>query len=125
MTPVAATGLVGSKDRTAPSGSTAREDRGSKHGLTRIQLSRKRGWRMPPHTAKVDRTTPWGNFAGRGAADRTQAVAAFIHWIDTEATEAWKMAARKVLLGKNLACWCPLGEPCHADFLLGWINFDG
>jgi hypothetical protein len=22
------------------------------------------------------------------------------------------------LQGKNLACWCPLDEPCHADVLL-------
>ncbi|WP_407924529.1 DUF4326 domain-containing protein [Catellatospora vulcania] len=22
------------------------------------------------------------------------------------------------LAGKDLACWCPLGEPCHADVLL-------
>lgn len=25
---------------------------------------------------------------------------------------------RAVLAGKNLACWCPLGAPCHADVLL-------
>ena len=28
----------------------------------RIQLSRRKGWRMPPNTVKVDRTTKWGNF---------------------------------------------------------------
>jgi hypothetical protein len=27
----------------------------------RIQLRRTRGWRMPPETVKVDRTTRWGN----------------------------------------------------------------
>jgi hypothetical protein len=27
----------------------------------RIQLSRKRGWRMPENTVKVDRSTIWGN----------------------------------------------------------------
>ena len=27
----------------------------------RIQLSRKRGWRMPENTVKVDRSTRWGN----------------------------------------------------------------
>ena len=27
----------------------------------RIQLSRKKGWRMPPNTVKVDRSTKWGN----------------------------------------------------------------
>lgn len=27
----------------------------------RVQLSRKKGWRMPPNTVKVDRSTKWGN----------------------------------------------------------------
>ena len=24
--------------------------------------------------------------------------------------------------GKNLACWCRIGEPCHADILIGLAN---
>lgn len=31
-------------------------------------------------------------------------------------------AARQELRGKNLACWCPLGSPCHADVLLEIAN---
>lgn len=26
------------------------------------------------------------------------------------------------LKGKNLACWCPLDKPCHADILLKIAN---
>lgn len=26
------------------------------------------------------------------------------------------------LAGKNLACWCPLDQPCHADVLLDIAN---
>ena len=26
------------------------------------------------------------------------------------------------LRGKDLACWCPLDVPCHADVLLEWAN---
>ena len=26
------------------------------------------------------------------------------------------------LRGKDLACWCPLGRPCHADVLLELAN---
>jgi hypothetical protein len=25
---------------------------------------------------------------------------------------------RRELGGRDLACWCPLGEPCHADVLV-------
>ena len=28
----------------------------------------------------------------------------------------------KKLRGKNLACWCPLKQPCHADILLKIAN---
>jgi hypothetical protein len=26
------------------------------------------------------------------------------------------------LKGKNLACWCPLDQPCHADILLKFLK---
>lgn len=29
------------------------------------------------------------------------------------------------LRGKDLACWCPLDQPCHADVLLELANKDG
>jgi Domain of unknown function (DUF4326) len=31
-------------------------------------------------------------------------------------------AARRELAGKDLACWCAPGLPCHADVLLGIAN---
>lgn len=31
------------------------------HPPRRVQLSRGKGWRMPPNTVKVDRATRWGN----------------------------------------------------------------
>jgi len=32
---------------------------------------------------------------------------------------------RRELAGCDLACWCPLSEPCHADVLLGIANGSG
>ena len=29
---------------------------------------------------------------------------------------------RRELAGKDLACWCPLDEPCHGDVLLAIAN---
>jgi hypothetical protein len=34
-------------------------------------------------------------------------------------------AIRAELAGKNLACWCKPGEPCHADVLLALANGEG
>jgi hypothetical protein len=30
--------------------------------------------------------------------------------------------ARSELAGRDLACWCPLDQPCHADVLLELAN---
>lgn len=94
----------------------------------RIQLSRKKGWRMPPNTVRVCRPSMWGNPYKVGAVDhvsgkiietRAQAVQLFI---DRGCADAIKAEAQVLLRGKNLACWCPLDEPCHADILLKMAN---
>lgn len=36
-------------------------------------------------------------------------------------TEATAQAIEE-LRGKDLACWCPIGSPCHADVLLELAN---
>ena len=90
----------------------------------RIQLSRVKGWRMPPNTVKVDRSTMWGNHAAAslGIKDHALAVECFKTWIDETASLAWKGRAKIDLRGKNLACWCALGAPSHADVLLEIAN---
>lgn len=107
----------------------------------RIQLSRKKGWRMPPVTVKVDRTTKWGN-PYRIGKPMDMAVARRWDWkisrpdrvcdtadqavklfrITLEFDDASKWVLRQELRGKNLACWCSLDQPCHADVLLDLAN---
>lgn len=88
----------------------------------RIQLSRKKGWRKPENTVVVSRPSKWGNpyqiTEDRDASDVCIAFHAHIHLMDSETREAYLAPLR----GKNLACWCKLGEPCHADVLLKWAN---
>ena len=87
----------------------------------RVQLSRRKGWRMPPNTVKVSRPTKWGN--PWNYTDRRLACAAYRGWIE-RAPAGLRIAedARRELAGKNLACWCPLDQPCHADILLAVAN---
>lgn len=96
----------------------------------RIQLSRAKGWRMPPDTVKVDRTTFWGN-PFPVAFGRTQLEAAnlFRSWLMFGFQTGGSPEKREAVLrelpslrGKNLACWCRPGEPCHADVLLEMAN---
>ena len=89
----------------------------------RVKLSRTRGWRMPPDTVKVDRATRWGNpFVAESPAQIPAAVAQYREWIVQPAQAALLAAARNVLRGKHLACWCGLDGPCHADVLLELVN---
>jgi len=120
----------------------------------RVQLSRKRGSRLPPNTVNVARPSKWGNpyrvapvkpgergvgaryevidpdgehvecFASLRAA-RSCAVSRFrchIQTGDGELINHYVVAVRRDLHGKNLACWCPADQPCHADVLLAVAN---
>jgi hypothetical protein len=87
----------------------------------RIQLKRTRGWRMPPDTVKVDRTTRFGNpFPMTAARNRSAALAAFKDYLVRRLVD--EPAFLEPLRGKNLACWCSLDEPCHVDLLLEAAN---
>lgn len=90
----------------------------------RIQLSRRRGWRIPPGTIIVDRRSKWGNpFRVTKKMDRAATILAFEHWL-TDTVDGRELAreAREQLRGCNLACWCPLNAPCHASALLRVSN---
>jgi len=113
----------------------------------RIQLSRRKVFRLPPNTVVVSRPSKWGNpykldhYDVRGSDDKPltpkaervheqRALATRDHWMWLRAVpegEAIAERARVELRGKNLACWCPLpkrGErdECHAANLLEVAN---
>jgi hypothetical protein len=84
----------------------------------RIQLSRRKGWRKPPGTVVVARPHRWGNpyRVGLEASDAAEAVALYREHL-LRHPRLVELAARE-LAGKDLACWCPPDQPCHADVLL-------
>lgn len=125
----------------------------------RVQLSRAKGWRMPPNTVKVDRSTPLGNPWAPGSPGTVRirtlrgtwdvvrlpmaltldgCVDRYRRWMRGEFTApdgAIRMdhplydavicdvpPAVAHLRGLNVACWCKLGDPCHADVLLELAN---
>lgn len=104
---------------------------------TRIQLSRRKGARKPEKAVVVARPSIWGNPFKVGAAveagySRAGCVSAFEDWLagnpwacgaDRYETQRATILARiGELRGKDLACWCPLDQPCHADVLLRLAN---
>jgi hypothetical protein len=92
----------------------------------RVQQRRIKGWRMPPNTRSVARPGKFGNYvvtveeAGSNAA----AVESYREWALAPEQAEFRAMARRELRGKNLACWCKAGLPCHADVLLEIANGD-
>ena len=91
----------------------------------RVKLSRAKGWRMPENTVKVDRSTPWGNpyQAGKdGDGSPKYLVGLFADYLNRPEQAEKVQRIKRELCGKNLACWCSLDAPCHADVLLEMAN---
>ena len=104
----------------------------------RIQLRRTKGWRMPVTAVKVDRSTKWGNpFVVGEDGTRAECVALFRQLLTedkvppampfakrlrTQDARAYIRAHLDQLRGHDLACWCSLDQPCHADVLLDLAN---
>lgn len=104
----------------------------------RVQRQRTKGWRMPENTVYVGRPTKWGNpFPVSRLLNREHALDLFDILFGYEPNEPLtprqKFFQHKgqdyptqdiaELRGKNLACWCALDQPCHADTLLAYANY--
>jgi hypothetical protein len=100
---------------------------------------------MPDNTVSVSRPSRWGNPFRVVAANDMWAVQyrgkTLVRWDTRELAAAdavdrferqlreqcaevsgWAASVRSDLGGKNLACFCPIGSPCHADVLLRIAN---
>jgi hypothetical protein len=93
----------------------------------RIQLKRTKGWRIR-QAVSVARPTRFGNpFKSADRRVAAQLFAEYLEWRRKPGNDNWVKyptdeVIRAVLRGKDLACWCPLDQPCHADSLLEAAN---
>ena len=108
----------------------------------RVQMTRNKPWRADnPDAVAVARPSKWGNpFTVKDAVDigvRAEDAQAFVvecydnwlrgdrqNWMGPESDAAAELILSSLseLRGKDLACWCPLDQPCHADVLLRIAN---
>jgi hypothetical protein len=132
-------------------GVSAHSGNAPSRGPVRIQLRRTKGWRKPENTVSVARPGKWGNpyrvervsgqlwdpvtttwserwemrclhwLRGTIYPTKLQAVERAVRLFRSEVAPYLKTDE---LRGKNLACWCPLDQPCHADVLLELANRD-
>lgn len=112
----------------------------------RVQRKRTRGFKLPSNTVSVTRGTKFGNPFKVGESLK-MVQDQIISYSDLTEAEIWddvitqEIAVRlfktylhwtytgriiyeeaKDLKGKNLACYCSLDKPCHADILLEIAN---
>src|SRR5581483_2018083 len=109
------------------SGRTAREFRVS--GMSkpkRIQRRRAKDWKMPANAIYVGRPTVWGNpyvVGSRLMNGETLTAEKAVELYEQHLAENFsERDIRHCLHDKDLACWCALDEPCHADVLLRIAN---
>lgn len=95
----------------------------------RIQRKRAKGWKMPEGAVYVGRPTKWGNpfpLAPTWLEPRHMAVDRYRFWLTGVIRAPYGLPPQPQeiaqLRGKDLACWCPLDQPCHADILLELAN---
>ncbi|WP_024801473.1 DUF4326 domain-containing protein [Nocardia sp. BMG51109] len=93
----------------------------------RVQLTHDQSWSRDDRTVVVAEPGRWANPFRAGArpgATREVVTTRFREWLvhsDDDAAAAMR-AALPELRGKDLACWCPPGDPCHGDVLLDLAN---
>ena len=88
-----------------------------------IRIKRKRagGWRMPPNTVYVGRPSRWGNpYIIDDILTPYKALRMYKAYLNS--SPSLQAHAQATLQGKNLACWCEIGDLCHADVLLEIAN---
>lgn len=95
----------------------------------RIQRKRTKGWQMPPNTVSVTRPGRYGNpYVVGEKNDMGQVVTLekcleyFRFYLHRKYPGNLLDEFLAPLRGKDLACWCPEGSPCHADILLELAN---
>ena len=118
----------------------------------RIQRKRTKGWRMPEGAVYVGRPSKWGNpytvqmmqermdelaKADLGPWETIRAVDLAVEAFRSDLTYGpdsvwWWYGPHSQIIrinlalddlrGRDLACWCPLDQPCHADVLLELAN---
>jgi Domain of unknown function (DUF4326) len=87
----------------------------------RFQRSRRKGAHLPAGVVVVTRPTKWGN-PHPLSLGRPEAVRRYREDLLGGRLAVTVDDVKQELRGRDLACYRPLDEPCHADVLLAVAN---
>ena len=87
----------------------------------RYQRSRRTGAHLPSEVVVVTRPTRWGN-PHPLSLGRVKAVSRYRDDLLAGRLAITVDDVERELRDRDLACYCPLDEPCHADVLLEVAN---
>ena len=93
-----------------------------------VQRKRIKGYKLPPNTKSVCRPGKWGNphKIGDGCPDTQTAVLRYeqdlLLLVLKDRHGVPMLNQLSELRGYNLACFCPLDQPCHRNVLLKHAN---
>ena len=115
--------------------------------MKRIQYRKAKGWKLPDGAVYTGRPTKYGNpfrldphgriiylstqargwmpWSITGGYHTQHVIDLYEQWIRGELSSEVDLPPipdYKELAGKDLACWCDLDQPCHADVLLRLAN---
>jgi Domain of unknown function (DUF4326) len=88
----------------------------------RVQLRRTKGWRKPAGAVVVSRPGKWGNPHRVDPAAPEEAIAQYRDDLLAGRLRVTVDDVRRELRGRDVACWCAPGRPCHGDVLLEVAN---
>lgn len=119
--------------------------------MKRIQRKRTKGWKMPENSKYIGRPTKWGNpfkltddgyimcysigrkkldpwiiWSATGGFTLTDIVELYERWIKAELYNFEFLPAPPSIIelkGMDLACFCSLSSPCHADVLIKLLSY--
>lgn len=77
-------------------------------------------WKSNPNAVYVGRPTKWGNPYKVVEYGLEECLRKYRKWLEVKIVQYPNFI--EPLIGKDLVCFCPLNQPCHADILIEYVK---
>lgn len=78
-------------------------------------------WKSNPNAVYVGRPSKWGNpYKLKDGFTLEESLIQYKSWLELQLDINPHFL--DALIGKDLVCFCPLNQPCHADIIMGKLE---